>query len=45
MTQIVLATRNHHKKQELVALLQDVSVPIRTLDDFPGAPDVVEDGP
>ncbi len=44
MTQIVLATRNHHKKQELVALLQDVSVPIRTLDDFPGAPDVVEDG-
>ncbi len=26
MTQIVLATRNQHKKQELVALLQDVSV-------------------
>ena len=44
MTQIVLATRNHHKKQELIALLQDVSVPIRTLDDFPEAPDVVEDG-
>ena len=41
--QIVLATKNHHKKQEL-ALLQDVSVPIRTLDDFPGAPDVMEDG-
>jgi XTP/dITP diphosphohydrolase len=44
MTQIVLATRNHHKKQELVALLQDVSVSIRTLDDFPEAPEVVEDG-
>ena len=44
MTQIVLATRNHHKKQELIALLQDVTVSIRTLDDFPEAPDVVEDG-
>ena len=44
MTQIVLATRNHHKKQELIALLQDVNVSIRTLDDFPEAPDVVEDG-
>ena len=44
MTQIVLATRNHHKKQELVALLQDLSVSIRTLDDFPEAPEVVEDG-
>lgn len=42
--QIVLATRNQHKKQELLALLQDVSVAIKTLDDFPQAPDVVEDG-
>lgn len=42
--QIVLATRNQHKKQELVALLQDVQVVIRTLDDFPEAPDVIEDG-
>ena len=44
MTEIVLATRNHHKKQELIALLRDVSVSIRTLDEFPDAPDVVEDG-
>jgi len=42
--QIVLATRNQHKKQELVALLRDLDITIRTLDDFPEAPDVVEDG-
>lgn len=42
--QIVLATGNRHKRQELVALLQDLNVTIRTLDDFPDAPDVVEDG-
>ncbi len=42
--QIVLATRNRHKKQELVALLQDVPVVIKTLEDFPDAPDVIEDG-
>ncbi len=42
--QIVLATRNEHKKQELVALLHDLNVSIKTLDDFPGAPEVVEDG-
>jgi len=42
--QIVLATRNRHKKQELVALLKDVNVAILSLDDFPDAPEVVEDG-
>ena len=42
--QIVLATRNQHKQQELVALLRDLSVVIKTLDDFPDAPDVIEDG-
>ncbi|MBI4003284.1 MAG: XTP/dITP diphosphatase [Nitrospira defluvii] len=42
--QIVLATKNQHKKQELVTLLQDLNVSIRTLDDYPDAPDVVEDG-
>jgi len=41
---IVLATRNQHKKQELVALLRGLDITIRTLDDFPEAPDVVEDG-
>ena len=42
--QIVLATRNRHKQQELIALLQDLPVVIRTLDDFPDAPEVIEDG-
>ena len=42
--QIVLATRNQHKKQELVALLRGLDITIRTLDDFPSAPEVVEDG-
>jgi XTP/dITP diphosphohydrolase len=42
--QIVLATRNQHKQQELVALLRGLDITIRTLDDFPEAPEVVEDG-
>jgi len=42
--QIVLATRNQHKKKELVALLSGLGITIRTLDDFPEAPEVVEDG-
>lgn len=41
---IVLATRNQHKKQELVALLQDLPIAIMTLDELPDAPDVIEDG-
>ncbi|HLA61490.1 MAG TPA: non-canonical purine NTP pyrophosphatase, partial [Nitrospiraceae bacterium] len=42
--ELVLATRNRHKVEELVALLGDLGVIIRTLDEFPDAPDVVEDG-
>lgn len=41
---LVLATRNRHKAAELVALLGDLHITIRTLDEFPDAPDVVEDG-
>ena len=41
---IVVATRNQHKKQELIALLRGLDITIRTLDDFPEAPEVVEDG-
>ncbi|MBS0170775.1 MAG: RdgB/HAM1 family non-canonical purine NTP pyrophosphatase [Nitrospira sp.] len=41
---IVLATRNPHKKQELIALLRGLNITILTLDDFPDAPEVVEDG-
>jgi len=42
--ELVLATRNHDKVTELVALLGDLGITIRTLDEFPDAPDVVEDG-
>lgn len=42
--ELVLATRNRHKAAELVALLSDLGITIRTLDEFPDAPDVIEDG-
>jgi XTP/dITP diphosphohydrolase len=42
--ELVLATRNPDKGVELAALLSDVGMTIRTLADFPGAPEVVEDG-
>jgi XTP/dITP diphosphohydrolase len=41
---LVLATRNRHKGAELAALLSDLPIRIRTMDEFPGVPDVVEDG-
>jgi XTP/dITP diphosphohydrolase len=41
---LVLATRNRHKGAELAALLADLPVHIRTMDEFPDVPDVVEDG-
>jgi len=40
----VLATRNPDKRGELHALLGDLGIKIRTLADFPDAPEVVEDG-
>jgi XTP/dITP diphosphohydrolase len=42
--ELVLATRNRHKAAELAALLSDLGITIRTLDEFPDAPDVIEDG-
>jgi XTP/dITP diphosphohydrolase len=42
--ELVLATRNRHKVIELVALLCDLGITIRSLDEFPDSPDVVEDG-
>jgi XTP/dITP diphosphohydrolase len=42
--ELVLATRNPDKGRELAALLGDVGVTIRTLAEFPGAPEVEEDG-
>ena len=40
----MLATRNPDKREELAALLGDLGIKIRTLADFPDAPEVVEDG-
>lgn len=44
ITELVLATRNRHKGMELLALLNGLGIQIRTLDDFPGSPEVEEDG-
>jgi len=44
LKEIVLATRNRHKGAEVAALLEGLGVTIRTLDEFPQAPEVVEDG-
>jgi len=44
LKEIVLATRNRHKGEELAALLGDLGIRIRTLEDFPAAPEVDEDG-
>jgi XTP/dITP diphosphohydrolase len=41
---IVLATRNRHKGAEVAALLDGLGLTIRTLDEFPQAPEVVENG-
>ena len=42
--ELALATRNRHKAAELLMLLGGRGITIRTLDEFPSAPDVVEDG-
>ena len=41
---IVLATHNQHKVKEIMAIFSDVPINFVTLDNFPGAPEVVEDG-
>ena len=42
--ELVLATGNPNKQQELKALLEDTGLNILTLADFPGAPEIEEDG-
>lgn len=42
--ELVLATQNPHKQQELKNLLGDIGLKILTVGDFPGAPDIEEDG-
>lgn len=43
MGSLLIATRNRDKAVELVALLGDLPVSVRTLQDVEGAPEVVED--
>lgn len=41
---MVVATGNRHKVEEIRAMLADLPITVRSLAEFPGAPDVVEDG-
>src|SRR6202521_801315 len=41
---VVLATHNPHKVKEIMAIFTDIPIQFVTLDQFPGAPEVVEDG-
>lgn len=40
----MLATANRHKVREIQAILADLPLTVRSLAEFPGAPEVVEDG-
>jgi len=40
----VLGTGNRHKAQEIRALLADLPLQIKTLEDFPNFPEIIEDG-
>lgn len=42
--ELVLATRNPHKGQELLRLLGELDLTVHTLERFPSAPEVIEDG-
>ena len=42
--EIVLATRNNKKVEEIKRITEGMAVTIFTLDDFPGCPEVEEDG-
>jgi len=44
MLEIVLATRNRDKIKEIKKILNDVNVRFLSLEDFPGCPEVIEDG-
>jgi len=44
INQIVLATHNPDKRVEIAALLSDLGIVVRSLAEFPQAPEVVEDG-
>lgn len=41
---VIIGTKNRKKKAEIQAVLNDLLIELLTLDDFPDAPDVIEDG-
>ena len=41
---VVLATHNPHKVKEILAIFGEAPIQFMTLDNFPGAPEVIEDG-
>jgi len=41
---LVLATANRHKVEEISEMLADHRIVVRSLGEFPGAPEIVEDG-
>ncbi len=45
MTNLLLATRNNHKAEEIMHLLAGSEYQILTLNDFPDVPEVIEDQP
>jgi XTP/dITP diphosphohydrolase len=45
LTEIVLATRNPAKAEEIRRIFHGSGIRLRTLEDFPGCPAVAEDGP
>ncbi len=44
MNKIVLATGNRDKVKEIIEILKNLDIELLTLEDFPGFPEVVEDG-
>ncbi|MDT7040799.1 XTP/dITP diphosphatase [Candidatus Nitronereus thalassa] len=44
MLELVLATGNRDKQKEMVALLSDLPITIRTLNEFEPVPPIIEDG-
>ncbi len=44
MKEIVVATRNKNKVEEIRRILEGLDVKLYTMDDFPDCPEVVEDG-
>lgn len=44
MQEIVLATRNKHKVEEIKHILKGIPVKVSSLDEYPGTPEVIEDG-